>query len=276
MRLAVSNIAWPVECDPAAYALLRDNGVRGLEVAPTRFWPGWEGASPTAARRKRRELEEEGLSVPALQSVTYDLPELMLFGSLESRNALVDHLERVADLAAELGARVLVFGAPRTRARGELDPVRADEIAVETFAEIGRRCATRGVVLGLEPNPPEYGCDFVTRSPEGLALVEAVASPGFGLHLDAAGLHLAGESPSEALPPTASVLRHFHASEPYLETFADPVVDHRAMAVALAAISYDGWISIEMRSGKSPLQSLAEAVGRVSRLYGGQVQDGDE
>ena len=56
-RLAVSNIAWPAEDDPAAYGILRDAGVRGLEIAPTRIWPGWEGAVPAAARRLRRELE---------------------------------------------------------------------------------------------------------------------------------------------------------------------------------------------------------------------------
>ena len=275
-RLAVSNIAWPAEHDPVAYEILRNAGVRGLEVAPTRIWPGWEGATPNAARELRRLLEGQGLFVPALQSVTYGLPDLQLFGSRGSRQDLVDHLERVADLAAELGARVLVFGAPKTRARGAIAPARAGELAVETFSEIGRRCAARGVVLGLEPNPTEYGCDFVTRSPEALALIEAVDSPGFGLHLDAAGLHLVGERPVEALAAAAGGLRHFHASEPYLETFADPVVDHRAMAGALADIGYEGWISIEMRSGESPLGSLEEAIRRVSCLYDKVVRDGDE
>jgi D-psicose/D-tagatose/L-ribulose 3-epimerase len=276
MLLSVSNIAWPAASDSEAYTLLRNGGVTGLEVAPTRFWPGWEGASRTAARTLGRRLADEGLSVPALQAVTYGLPELQLFGPPSSRTALVDHLERVADLATELGARVLVFGAPKNRARGGLEPRRAFASATETFREIGRSFASRGLVLGLEPNPPEYGCDFVNLSSEALALVEAVDSPGFGLHLDAAALHLVGEDPSEALPPVASALRHFHASEPFLGSFAEPEVDHQRLSAALERIGYDGWISIEMRPGEEPMESLAHAVRYVSRTYLSRNADGGQ
>ena len=65
MRLAVSNIAWPAEHDSAAYALLREAGVTGLEVAPTRFWPGWEGASTTAMAGSsfRDSMTSDGICV---------------------------------------------------------------------------------------------------------------------------------------------------------------------------------------------------------------------
>lgn len=276
MRLAVSNIAWPAASDPAAYALLRDRGVTGLEVAPTRFWPDWEGASTSAARRLRRELAAEGLSVPALQAVTYGLPELQLFGPPATRAALVDHLERVADIASELGAGILVFGAPKNRTSHGLEPHRAFDRATETFAEIGRRYAARGVALGLEPNPREYGCDFVNLSSEALALVEAVGSPGFGLHLDAAGLHLAGEEPAAALTGAATALLHFHASEPYLGSFAEPLVDHPSLAAALESIGYAGWVSIEMRPGEAPLDTLDQAVRYVSSHYVSNHDDRDD
>jgi len=39
MKLAVSNIAWPREQDAAVADLLREHGVRGIEVAPTKVWP---------------------------------------------------------------------------------------------------------------------------------------------------------------------------------------------------------------------------------------------
>ena len=45
MRVAVSNIAWPAELDAEAYALLAGMGVEGIEIAPTRVWPGWSGIS---------------------------------------------------------------------------------------------------------------------------------------------------------------------------------------------------------------------------------------
>ena len=149
------------------------------------------------------------------------------------------------------------------------------ESAVAFFREVGETTEALGVRLCIEPNPEEYGCDFVTRSREALELVEAVDSPGFGLHLDAAALHLSGESPGEALPPAASRLRHFHASEPWLASFAEPEVDHAAMARSLAAVGYRGWVSIEMRPTETALDSVAEAVRRVSRSYGPVVSQED-
>jgi hypothetical protein len=37
MNLAASNIAWPAELDSAVYPMLVDNGIRAVEIAPTRI-----------------------------------------------------------------------------------------------------------------------------------------------------------------------------------------------------------------------------------------------
>ena len=40
MKIAVSNIAWPAGLRDEAYAILRDGGVTGLEIAPGLFLAG--------------------------------------------------------------------------------------------------------------------------------------------------------------------------------------------------------------------------------------------
>ena len=265
MRLAISNIGWATAPDdPAVLALLRTHGVAGIDVAPTRLWPGWEGATVASARGWRRRLADAGFVVPAVQSLLYQRPDLTLFDGSAGREALIAHLAFVAELVAALGATTLVFGSPGIRAPGP--DVDAFPVAVEAFGRIGARCAELGVCLCIEPNPPAYGCSFVTTAREGRALVAAVDSPGFGLHLDAAGCHLAGEDPAGAVRDSVGVLRHMHASEPQLGHFGAPVVDHAAVGAALRAGGYARWLSVELRPQE--LARIDEALRVVGGAYG--------
>lgn len=268
MKLAISNIGWAsAPLDPAVLALLQEHGVTGIDVAPTRLWPGWEGATIASAEAWRQRIEDAGFVVPAAQSLLYQRPELTLFDDDAGRSALVAHVAFVSSLVAVLGGRVLVFGSPKIRAPE--DPDAAWPIAVETFRRIGDACAAHGTVLCIEPNPPVYGCTFVNTAAEGRALVDAVDSPGFGLHLDAAGLTLAGDDAAAAVRASAGSITHMHASEPQLGHFGDPQVDHAAVGAALRDVGYDRWLSIEMRP--QPLDRIAEALAVVRTCYRGQT-----
>lgn len=204
--------------------------------------------------------------MPAAQSLLYGRSELTLFGDDASRRALVEHLAEVAGLVAALGGTRLVFGSPRIRDPGGLSTDAAFARARDTFRSIGARCADLGTCLCIEPNPPAYGCAFVNTSAEGRALVDAVDSPGFGLHLDASGCLLAGEDPAQAVRDSAGRIEHMHASEPQLGSFTTPQVDHASVGAALRDVGYRGWLSIEMRPHGLP--RLAEAIDHVVAAYG--------
>jgi D-psicose/D-tagatose/L-ribulose 3-epimerase len=268
MKIAASNIAWPAMADDAAFAALSASGVEGLEVAPTRVWPNWEGMSGASVARFRAHVESAGLRVSSLQSILFQKPHLQLFGPLPLRNELFGHLCRCADLAAGLGARCLVFGAPKNRLRGDLCEEDAFAAALEFFARLGEQYASRGVCLAFEANPKEYGCDFATGSATAARLVRKVGSPGFRLHLDAACLRLAHEDPAEAIREGLDVLCHFHASEPYLAEFEHPE-GHEAASRELETGGYDGWVALEMRAAQPPLPALMRAAGYVRGTYGG-------
>ena len=268
MKLAVSNIAWDLEEQHAVLALLRDGGVCGIEVAPTKLWPDWVGRRATvrvgmASRVRVRTLRIAGhAGDPLWQAGAPDLC-LQLGPPRHSQTSL-----RVAGLAGALGAKVLVFGSPRNRERGDLSPAEAFAVAVDFFGEAGRICAALDVWLCIEPLPEAYGCNFVTRWREAADLVLAVNTPGFGLHLDSGCIHLAGDDPAEAVLACAGMTRHFHVSEPHLSDLSKPVIDHRRVGEALQKAGYGGWISIEMRRTENPLECVATAVRHVSSCYG--------
>jgi sugar phosphate isomerase/epimerase len=268
MKIAVSNIAWPAELDDSVFAFLAANGVEGVEVAPTRVWPQWEGIDSASVQAFRRTVESHGLCISSLQSILFRKPELRLFGSDAERQALDQHLRRCADLAAGLGAECMVFGAPRNRDRGSMSEPCAFDIAARLFARAGAYCAERGVCLVFEGNPAEYQCNFVTDSVTAAKLVNAVGSEGFQLHLDTACLHLAGENARQAVIENAGILRHFHASEPYLGDFSAPVAAHEEASAALKSVNYDGWVALEMRAAEPALPALREAVRFILATYG--------
>jgi D-psicose/D-tagatose/L-ribulose 3-epimerase len=267
MRLAASNIAWPADAEKEAFATLKHYGVDAIEVAPTRVWPEWQGATLTAARDYRHRVETDGLKISSLQAILFQKPELRLFGSDQERESLLLHLRYCADLAAELGATSVVFGAPKNRDRGTLSESDALDQATDFFSRLAPYYAARATQVVFEANPVSYSCNFVTESSTAARLVRAVGADGFALHLDTACMCLGGENAVCAIPAAADILRHFHASEPNLGDFANPSIDHRSAAIALAQSGYQGYVALEMREGNPAIPALKQALAFVAACY---------
>jgi len=267
VKLAFSNIAWPTATEEEILNILHRAGVSGVEVAPTRLWPDWNDASSEAAAAYAQTLAARGFSIPALQAILFAKPQLKLFGSDTEREQLSEHLQSVADLAVAFGARSLVFGAPKNRQLCDLSPDKGFEIAREFFRAVAPHYERRGVCLCLEANPRQYDCTFVTDSAAAAQLVRAVNSPGFGLHLDTACLFLASENIQAAIQDNLDILRHFHVSEPFLDAFAAPQIDHAEVAAILRGAGYRGWISLEMREPAQPIAGVRQAAEFLARTY---------
>ena len=267
MKLSVSNIAWDAEEEETILPALRDAGVLGIEVAPTKVWPGWVGATIEAAEALRNRFAKLGLAIPAVQSLLFDRPELCLFADKAGRRLLGEHLVMVGRLARALGARTLIFGSPRNRDRGCLQVEDAMRSAASFLAVVAEDLADLGVCLCIEANPAAYDCNFVTRWIEAAELVNRVGTPGIGLHLDVACTVLAGDDPVVAIRQCGTSLRHFHVSEPRLGGFSRPSIDHLRVGRALTESGYNQWISIEMRRGQNSCADIDEAVRYVKRCY---------
>ena len=139
--LAVSNIAWAPHEDEAIAAVLRREGVAGVELAPTKWREQPLEARVEEIAEYRRTWEDRGLRIVSLQSLLFGRPELQLFGSAAIRAALADYLRRVIDFGAELGAHALVFGSPKNRLRGSLSIGEANDIAIPFFRQLGEHAA---------------------------------------------------------------------------------------------------------------------------------------
>ena len=249
MKLAISNIAWEQHDDMTVLGALRANGVTGIEVAPTKVWPDWAGAKRQSAEQYRTRLANQGFEIPAMQAILFGKPGIQLL-DIRCEKQFLDHMERVADIAAGFDAKVLVLGAPKNRRRGQMSMTESRGIAVEILRKAGKICVDRGCCIGLEHNPIEYGCDFVTNVADAREIVDNVGHPGVQLHLDSAGIHMCGGDINEIITG-AGAFSHFHISEPMLEPVANGVVDHKSAIATLKALNYSGWVSIEMKQTKT-------------------------
>jgi D-psicose/D-tagatose/L-ribulose 3-epimerase len=263
VKLAMSAIAWEPPDDEAAAAIVREHGFAGVELAPTKIFPRPDAATDAEVSACRRAWEARGLRIVALQALLFGRPELTVFG--EARERTLQYLSGVVRLGGRLGAGALVFGSPRNRARGALPAADAWRSAVGFFRTLGSAAAAAGTCVCIEPNPKRYGADFITTSEEALRLVEEVASPGFGLHLDAACALLASEDFPARLRKSAHVLRHVHLSEPDLAPVrAGGTLDLPSISAALREIGYSGWVSVEMKpAGLDAISAAAKFASSV-------------
>ena len=268
MHLSFSHIAWPPDDESNSLAFLHDLGLREIEVAPVRTFGDPLAADESAVRERTAWYRERGFRIGSFQALLFGTNGLELFGSSDSKQRLKAVLIAIGRIAGWAGAGPMVFGSPKNRLRGSLSHAQAMQQAATFFREVGDACAAAGSCLVIEANPDAYGTDFCTRLEQAAELVDAVDSPGFGLHVDAGGMALSGESFEAVLRDTARLLRHVHASQPNLVSFVDPDPVHARIARVLHEINYTGNVAIEMRAQPDGLNAVKQAVEVVREIYG--------
>ena len=266
MHLVVSNLAWHPEQEAEALDLLRNSGISGIEVAPRKIFGDLLGVMRQEAEQYRESLQKRGFTIPALQAYLFGRSELKLFRE-GSRTDFVLYTKRALSLTAWLGANILVFGAPKNRRYEGIPPKDAMEIARVVFCELGVLAYELGVFLCIEPNPAEYGCEFLTNVAQAAAFVRDVAHPGVALQLDVGCMRLAGDDIRMAIEENVDILRHVHVSKPFLSLFDSADAGDRVAAEALQRVGYRGWISLEMLPGTKPLDDLQRSLVVFQNAY---------
>ena len=234
MRIAISNISWDVAEDEAVAALLKRYQVDAIDIAPGKYFPQPAAASDSDVAAVCGWWVDRGVEITGMQSLLFGTTGLNLFGSPDSRHAMLSRLDDVCRIAGQLGARRLVFGSPKNRDRGSLSEAEAVPRAVEFFRRLGDVAAGHGVTICLEPNPEIYGANFMTDSHSTAEVIQRVDHPAIRMQLDIGAIAVNQEDIDAVVPAFAGLIGHIHLSEPHLVALGDGGVDH---ARAFAAIS---------------------------------------
>lgn len=261
---AVSNIGWNRHDDPAILDLLSRYHVTGIEVAPSKVWPDLASVTEKDAKEYRAFLADRGFVVPAFQAILFGCPDLQVFDP-SSHKALLSRLELVARLASWLGAKILVFGAPKNRKRNGREFTEAFQFAAGFFHQAGEIVKAYGCAIGMEANPVEYQCDFLTNTADVERFVKAVDSSGVVLHIDSGATAMTHEKIETVLAGLNVMPQHYHISEPMLANPGEnSQVEHVRAFEALKRIGYAGAVSIEMKSQDPDDRNLEKALAAIT------------
>lgn len=269
MRLAISNIAWDVVEDEGVAGLLKRYGVDAIDVAPGKYFPDPAKATDEEIARVKRWWAQRGIEITGMQALLFGTTGLNVFGSVEVRHALLQHLSAVCRIGAGLGATRLVFGSPKNRDRSGLSDEQVAEIAIPFFRQLGDVAQAHGVLVCLEPNPPCYGANFMTTSAETAEVVRQVAHPAIRMQLDTGALTINGEDAAAVLRSSAPLIGHIHASEPELVPLGDGGTDHAKVSECVARQLPTHVVAIEMLASKNErhLVAIERALGMAIRHY---------
>lgn len=206
------------------------------------------------------------IQVSSFQALLFGRDDVHLFRDDASREALSKCLNSYSQVAQWTGATAMVFGSPANRKRGNMDEITARDIAQNFFREVGtvaHRCDT---TFALEPNPPDYGCDFLTNFHDTADFVRAVANPGIVLNLDCGELIMNSVALDQTFTDALSLVGHVHVSLPFLAPISSVHPLHDAVLKHLENAGYEKFVTIEMKRPPGGISEVIQAVKVVQSL----------
>lgn len=274
MRLAISNIAWDIEEDQPVAKLLHKHRVDAIDIAPSKYFADPVIASESEILRVKNWWQDKGIEITGMQSLLFGTSGLNLFGTNESKLAMLDYLGSICRIGRILGATRLVFGSPKNRDKTGLSDEDASNIAVDFFKLLGDRASQEGVTICLEPNPICYGANFMTTTAETAQIVHATNHSAIKMQLDVGAIKINGEDVESTVSRYAGIVGHVHASEPDLVPLGDKETRHDLVAESLSRHMPHAIVCIEMLATKKEphIQSIDRAISNASQAYRCSVQ----
>lgn len=243
MNLAASNICWPADRDDEVLRFMADRGFSGLEIAPTRLFPGrpYDMLSQSAGFAAEMKAEY-GFQICSMQSVWYGMRQRIV-DSDDSRRELLGYTEKALCFADAAGCRNLVFGCPRNRAYEKPEDIPVIEDFLLRCADLAEK---HSAVIALEANPPIYNTNYLNKTAQALELIKRLDHPALRLNLDF-GTVIENSEDLDWIPEDGCYINHVHISEPNLVQIRKRP-EHIKLLKLLRDIGYSGFVSIEMGS----------------------------
>jgi sugar phosphate isomerase/epimerase len=224
-------------------------GYDALEIAPFTLGPDPRALTPRRIAALRAALRDEGLVCSSLHWLLVT-PQGLSITSADAavRRTTVGLMAHLCDLAAELGAGVLVHGSPGQRQL----PTHAGHAAAarrratDCFAAAGEAAARCGVTYCIEPLAARE-TNFVNTVAEAVAMVEAIGNPALKTMIDtcAAGTQ-EGDVPAliERWLPSGHIA-HVQVNDPNRRGPGEGEMAFAPVVAALQRGGYDGWVAVE-------------------------------
>lgn len=271
MNISISNIAWDASLDQSVCKIFNDYGVCAIDVAPTKYFNNPELITESQVLEVKEFWLRNGIQVVGLQSLLFGTQGLNIFSDKYSRQKILQRLEANCRIAKFLGADYLVFGSPKNRDVSGCPKAEVEAIYVDFFRRLGDIAASYNTTICLEPNPAEYGANFMMNTAETAAVVQRVNHRAIAMQLDVGAIVMNNENIQQILPELAPLVGHIHVSEPKLAPVGSLGTDHSHIAKAIFQYLPNKFCTIEMltSSAEHSLQEIRDSIAFVVASYGG-------
>lgn len=269
MRFAICNEMfegweWGKVC-----AAARQAGYSGVELAP--FTLGKPAGEVTTAERAalREAAAHEDVEIVGIHWILAHTTGLHI-NSPDSavRERTVKYLIDLANLCADVGGSIMVFGSPKQRSLCEgVSRQQAWDLARETFRAIVPTLEDRSVTFCLEPLAPAE-TDFINTADDAARMIGEINSPSFQLILDVKAMSSEPKPIPQIIRENAAILKHFHANDANMRGPGFGETDFRPIAATLKEVNYGGWVSVEVFDfSPDPLTIATESMNYLRSVF---------
>ncbi len=247
MKFSISNIAWKAEWDREIYQKLLSIGFSAIEIAPLRTLSKGYESTTDDVNAWLKEYRTFFTEISSMQSLLFKM-DIQLFDSLETVDYVLGILEKGLLFASNLNVQTLVFGSPTVRNVNSVEHLDRSRVFFGRFADMALE---HHIHVALEPNPKIYNTNFMNTTYEALEYVKSFNHPNFGINLDLGTVIENNETIHDIIDKeNIKWIKHVHISEPYLVSIRSDHSDlHAQLFNTLKAVSYDRYVSIEMKPG---------------------------
>ena len=229
----------------AAIAACREIGYGGLELAAERDWPHIRDAGLTIVTARGHNSLEDGLN------------------RRENHDRIEREIEANLRTAQEWGIPALICFSGN---RGGIDDEAGAAATADGLRRVARAAEDAGVTLVVEllnskVNHPDYQCDHTDW---GVRVCEAVGSSRVKLLYDIYHMQIMEGDLIRTIGAEHRWFGHYHtAGNPGRHAIdGSQEINYPAVARAIAATGYDGWLGQEFIPQGDPLAALRDAYAR--------------
>ena len=273
MKYAICNETFQNQPFDQAWAVARDLGYTGIEIAPFTLLPEAETfdvREVTTSKRSevKQQAADAGLEVVGLHWLLAKSQGIYLTSPEDSvRAKTVEYFKALSQLCADLGGKIMVLGSPQQR---NLLPgvtyEQAEQYAAEILRQVTPTLADLNLTLALEPLSPAEG-DFLLTAESAIRLAKMVDSPHCKLHLDVKAMSSESKPIPDIIRDSKDWTVHFHANDPNLSGPGMGEMDFTPIFAALKETGYNDWVSVEVFNYEpSPKEIARQSIEYMQKI----------
>jgi sugar phosphate isomerase/epimerase len=275
MRIALCNevvagLAFERQC-----ALAARLGYDGIELAPFTLDGEPHRLSADRRARLRQAATDAGIAITSLHYLLRAPADLSITAAdAGRRQRTIEVMRALCNLAAELGARVLVHGSPDQRRLEAGDEADSRKRGIEAFANVAEAAQSAGVVYCIEPLSRDQ-TQFVNTVAEAADIVRTIGSPSVRTMIDCSSAARSEDEGVAALIRRwvpSGLVAHVHFNDPNRQGPGDGDLDFAPILAALRETRYAGNAAIEpfVYEPDGPT-CAARGIGHIRRLLAAQA-----